>query len=61
MREWTVRGTGASEVEWSQKGYLGVANGGGVNVSFPCKLKAFSLRLADLYFLLDIYSADDRY
>ncbi|KAG8979721.1 Small subunit (SSU) processome component [Tulasnella sp. JGI-2019a] len=35
VREWTVRGTGVSEVEWSQKGYLGVASGGAVHVYTP--------------------------
>ncbi|KAK7457051.1 putative U3 small nucleolar RNA-associated protein 7 [Stygiomarasmius scandens] len=32
LREWVVRGTGEPEVEWSQRGYLGVASGGTVNV-----------------------------
>ncbi|KAF5349015.1 hypothetical protein D9758_012673 [Tetrapyrgos nigripes] len=32
VREWVVRGTGDPEVEWSQRGFLAVASGGGVNV-----------------------------
>ncbi|KAG8883769.1 Small subunit (SSU) processome component [Tulasnella sp. 331] len=35
VRDWTVRGTGASQIEWSQKGYLTVASGGAVNVYTP--------------------------
>ncbi len=34
VREWSVRGSGSeTEVEWSQRGYLGVVSGGTVNVS----------------------------
>ena len=32
LREWTVRGGGDPVVEWSQRGYLAVANSGSVNV-----------------------------
>jgi len=32
LREWTVRGGGDPVVEWSQRGYLAVANSGTVNV-----------------------------
>jgi U3 small nucleolar RNA-associated protein 7 len=33
VREWSVRGSGSeTEVEWSQRGFLGVASGGSVNV-----------------------------
>ncbi|KAF6743398.1 WD repeat-containing protein 46 [Ephemerocybe angulata] len=35
VREWTVRGAGDVELEWSQKGYLGVLSGGSVNVYHP--------------------------
>jgi U3 small nucleolar RNA-associated protein 7 len=40
VREWSVRSASSGvgiEVEWSQKGLLGVASGGSVNVSpFSC-------------------------
>lgn len=33
IREWSTRGSGSEvEVEWSQRGFLGVASGGNVNV-----------------------------
>ncbi len=32
VREWEQRGTGHAELDWSQKGFLGVASGGTVNV-----------------------------
>ncbi|KAF5346513.1 hypothetical protein D9756_010054 [Leucocoprinus leucothites] len=36
VREWSVRGSGSeTEVEWSQRGFLGVASGGSVNVYSP--------------------------
>ncbi|KAF6752045.1 WD repeat-containing protein 46 [Ephemerocybe angulata] len=35
VREWAVRGAGDVELEWSQKGYLGVLSGGSVNVYHP--------------------------
>ncbi|KAF9446224.1 BING4CT-domain-containing protein [Macrolepiota fuliginosa MF-IS2] len=36
VREWSVRGSGSeTEVEWSQRGYLGVTSGGSVNVYTP--------------------------
>lgn len=33
VRDWTVRGAGHVELEWSAKGSLAVASGGSVNVS----------------------------
>ncbi|KAF8898038.1 BING4CT-domain-containing protein [Gymnopilus junonius] len=35
VREWTVRGGGDPEVEWSQRGYLAVASSGNVNIYHP--------------------------
>ncbi|KAJ3563739.1 hypothetical protein NP233_g8748 [Leucocoprinus birnbaumii] len=36
VREWSTRGAGSEvEVEWSQRGFLGVASGGSVNVYSP--------------------------
>ncbi|KAJ2932985.1 hypothetical protein H1R20_g4134, partial [Candolleomyces eurysporus] len=35
VREWSVHGAGDVELEWSQKGYLGVLSGGSVNVYHP--------------------------
>ena len=32
VRDWTVRGAGDPELDWSQRGFLGVATGGSVNV-----------------------------
>ena len=37
VREWTVRGGGDPEVDWSARGYLSVASGGTVNVG-PAKI-----------------------
>lgn len=52
VREWEQRGTGHAELDWSQKGFLGVASGGTVNVrtssafytcfSLTCHLRRFT-------------------
>ncbi|KAG8908763.1 Small subunit (SSU) processome component [Tulasnella sp. 403] len=35
LKEWESRGTGHAELEWSQKGFLGVASSGSINVYSP--------------------------
>ncbi|KIL71487.1 hypothetical protein M378DRAFT_1019747 [Amanita muscaria Koide BX008] len=35
VRDWTVRGTGVTELEWSARGFLATANGGQVNIYTP--------------------------
>jgi U3 small nucleolar RNA-associated protein 7 len=47
VREWTVRGGGDPELDWSARGYLSVASSGAVNVnylSFQKKKNLLTLR-----------------
>lgn len=46
VREWSTRGSGSEvEVEWSQRGHLGVASGGSVNVRLSFLSVSFRLVL----------------
>ncbi|KAG8969040.1 Small subunit (SSU) processome component [Tulasnella sp. 419] len=49
VREWMTRGTGDPELEWSQKGYLGVTTGSSVNVYSPPTITSPHTGIPPLY------------